>query len=439
MALDTSIPLRAGQIGEGLNPLAAYQNALQMATQNRFSQQQNALQQMQMQEHQQKLQEEQRFKSLFGDANQTQQTVGATGQRGDARQMLREYGNRVAAAGFPDKAKLFYDMAEKAGAKYKADSYTGKNESGRLTYYMVGDDGSVTAAPYAPAEEMKWEEAMGPNGRPVMMPLGKYGSAGKAGPEAVQDLPEGMMYGQGGKIIETPGYSDMRKQIAAAGAGRTTVNVNTPYEPEFAKGVAKLDVETLGKYRQQSDSARAMLSTLDRLEKLNPGVYEAGGAKAKLAAANLLKGMGMNVNAERLANSQEFDALSSKLVMDQLGSSLGAGVSNADVAFLQNTVPNIGHSREARQQLINFMRQKAQSQSGLYDDAYSYALKNKGMMGYNPNQRGAPQQQEPAAEKPTAKSFDAMPDPRQYAGKTITDTQTSTRWTSDGKTWRKAK
>ena len=86
--------------------------------------------------------------------------------------------------------------------------------------------------------------------------------------------------------------------------------------------------------------------------------------------------------------------------MDSLGGTLGAGVSNADVAFLQATVPNIGQSKEARQQLVNFMRQKAKTQANQFDDAYGYAVKNKGLMGYNPNQRMPGEEVQTPADRP---------------------------------------
>ena len=245
-----------------------------------------------------------------------------------------------------------------------------------------------------------WKQTVGPNGQPVYTPLYESGNVGPSGPTAVQDLPEGFTYGPNGQMMPIDDYWRLKREQAAAGASRTSVNVNSPYEPQFQKELAGLDAKQLDKYRTQSDAARSMMATLDRLEKLSPKVYEAGGANAKVSAANFLKGMGIDVDPTKLANSQEFNALSSKLVMDSLGGTLGAGVSNADVAFLQATVPNIGQSKEARQQLVNFMRQKAKTQASQFDDAYGYAVKNKGLMGYNPNQRMPGEEVQTPADRP---------------------------------------
>lgn len=188
--------------------------------------------------------------------------------------------------------------------------------------------------------------------------------------------------GSDGKLALRPEV--LAGKVAVAAAGRPVTNINTPYEPQFAKTMAELDGKTLDKYRTDAVASRGLLSTLGRMEKLNPKVYEAGGADAKLGAANFLAGIGVNVDAEKLANSQEFDALATKAVMDSLGGSLGVGVSNADVAFMKKTVPQLGHSMEARKQMITFMRDKANGKIQMWNDAQNYAFKNKGLKGFNP-------------------------------------------------------
>lgn len=160
-------------------------------------------------------------------------------------------------------------------------------------------------------------------------------------------------------------------------------NVNIPYENSFAKEIAQLDAKQLDKYRSSADASRSMVNSLNRLESLNPNVYQGGAANAKLTAANFLHGMGINIGDPiKVAQSQEFDALASKLVLDSLGGSLGAGVSNADVSFIQKTVPQLGHSADARAALLSFMRKKADQQVQIYESARAHAEKNNGLKGW---------------------------------------------------------
>jgi hypothetical protein len=174
---------------------------------------------------------------------------------------------------------------------------------------------------------------------------------------APEKAPEGMRLVDG-QLVPIPGYVQMKSQIAAA--GRPSVNVNQGYEKAFDKQLAELDAKRLGELTTKADSARNLLQTINRMEKMNPDVYSGGGASARMATVNLLQGMGINVgDPKKLAMSQAFDSDASKLVLDSLGGSLGAGTSNADVSFIQKTVPQLAHSKEARQQMFNWMRDKA--------------------------------------------------------------------------------
>lgn len=187
-------------------------------------------------------------------------------------------------------------------------------------------------------------------------------------------------YGTLPEILD-PRVQGAKRSIAKAGA--PNINVNAPYEPAFNKELAALDAKALDKMRGGAEAGNQVLSSAARLRQLNPAVYSNGGAEAKMAAVNMLAGLGINVgDAGKLANSQEFDALSSKLVMDSLGGTLGAGVSNADVQFLRKTVPNIGQDPKARDALINFMEKKAKGQIETYSAARQYAEKNNGLKGW---------------------------------------------------------
>jgi len=183
--------------------------------------------------------------------------------------------------------------------------------------------------------------------------------------------------------ILDPRVQAAKTRIAQAGASRMTVN--QPYEKQFDKERATLDAKQLDGYRSSADAARSMLGTVARLEGLNPEVYAGGGAGAKLASANFLQGMGVNIgDPKKVAASQEFDALATKSVLDSLGGSLGAGVSNADVSFIQKTVPQLGHSAEARASMMKFMREKAARQIKRYESASSYADEKGNLKGWKP-------------------------------------------------------
>ena len=167
-------------------------------------------------------------------------------------------------------------------------------------------------------------------------------------------------------------------------AGASSTNVNMPYDNKWAQATAENDAKRIDALRTSADSARGALRSVARLRQLNPGAASGGTAEARMTAANILNGLGFSIDP-KLAATQEFDAIASRMVIDSLGGSLGTGFSNADRDFVTRTVPQIGHSMEARTALLNFMEGKFNQQVQDYNQADAYARKNNGLAGYNPN------------------------------------------------------
>lgn len=212
--------------------------------------------------------------------------------------------------------------------------------------------------------------------------LGPRGEVVRAG---APTLPTGMY----GPDAEHARFNEnyLRGEAALRQAGATNVNVNAQqkYPNAFNDALGKADADRLTTYQKSADGAVQMLGTLDQLEKLNPKSLSGGGAEARANVANWLSGWtGVNiVDAKTLANTQEYNALTSRAILDSLGGSLGTGVSNADVAFIKNTVPKLEYSAEARQQLIGFLRNKASSSIDLYTRARDYGEAHQGLKGFD--------------------------------------------------------
>ena len=177
-----------------------------------------------------------------------------------------------------------------------------------------------------------------------------------------------------------------RREIMTTRAPGTTVNVNTEgqYDKEFQKQLAQGDAKQIDDYRKGAESGRNMIKTIDDLEARNPNALSGGGAGARLEIANWLSGWtGVDiVDPEVLKDSQVYNAQTSKMILDSLGGSLGAGVSNADVQFIKNTVPKLEYSQEARQDLINYLRQRASDNIDLYNRARAYGEEHGGLKGF---------------------------------------------------------
>ena len=194
-----------------------------------------------------------------------------------------------------------------------------------------------------------------------------------------------LVRGADGNYAVDPKLFEAERVLKATGATRVNNNINTQYEPAFNKEMAQLDAKSLDGMRAKAEAGSGMLNSIARMRNLNDKVYSNGTAEAKLATANFLAGLGVNVgDPAKLAASQEFDSLAGKLTLDSLGGSLGPGVSNSDVQFIKKTAPQLGHSAEARQQMYDFLERKAKQQVDAYSDARSYAEKNGGLRGWTP-------------------------------------------------------
>lgn len=179
-------------------------------------------------------------------------------------------------------------------------------------------------------------------------------------------------------------FFDYQKELKQAGASNVNVNTQQKYPNAFNEALGKSDAEQLAKYRDSANSSAQMVNTLDKLQELNPKVMSGGGANARAQVANWLSGWtGVDVvDPKVLSDTQTYNAVTSKAILDSLGGSLGAGVSNADVAFIKNTVPQLEYSAEARQQLIEFLRSKASNSIDLYKRAREYGETKGGLRGF---------------------------------------------------------
>lgn len=185
-----------------------------------------------------------------------------------------------------------------------------------------------------------------------------------------------------------PQYVSREDAIGKAPHDKPSVNVNLPetkYPNAFNEQLGKDDAAQLQKYRAAADSSASMLKTLTELEKLNPTAMAGGGAQARAAVSNWLSGWtGVDITDPTvLSNTQQYNAIVSKSVLDALGGSLGAGTSNADVAFIQKTVPQLEYSAEARQALIDYMGKRAKENIELYQRARAYGEQNGGLRGFD--------------------------------------------------------
>lgn len=189
---------------------------------------------------------------------------------------------------------------------------------------------------------------------------------------------------QGYELAQSQGYAksyvEYQKELKKAGA--TNVSLSNVGPKAFETELGKMDAEQLGKWREGAMAAQSTLGSVQRLENADAkGAYAGGAANLKMTVGSYINGLTGSTPKGQIG-SELYTAEANNLVLSQI-KTLGANPSNADLIFIQKTVPQLSTNADARKALTQFMREKAQSSIGLYQRANTHARKNSGLGGFD--------------------------------------------------------
>ena len=136
----------------------------------------------------------------------------------------------------------------------------------------------------------------------------------------------------------------------------------------------KQGVSDLSAITKAAKASRQQIITIIRLVKLNEKAFAGAGSESALAIAKVGDRLGINIDG--LSESEQFQAIGNTLVLDKSQQMSGA-LSNADMEFLRNTVPNLNNTKEGRSQMLEFAK-KIQQREVEYSRAAQRFRKEKG-------------------------------------------------------------
>ena len=198
-------------------------------------------------------------------------------------------------------------------------------------------------------------------------------------PETSADMQAyGLYRRQGGNLP----FLDFKKQLAEAGATKvnnsTTVNSG---EKEYDKALAKDMAEQYVGYQKAARNATNASGTLNLMENLtrDPNFYSGTGGELVTRGKQALSGIGVTAPDSAKAN-ELFGSLANKLTVDAAGGSLGAQISNSDIAFLSRINPGLATTPEGNREIIGYQRKLYQRQQEVGRMARDYAAKNSGRL-----------------------------------------------------------
>ncbi|KQO94658.1 hypothetical protein ASF32_19285 [Methylobacterium sp. Leaf91] len=170
---------------------------------------------------------------------------------------------------------------------------------------------------------------------------------------------------------------DSSGKISPINSTGTTINMGgeKAYDAEVGKSYAKqfTDFQTSGR------NAGAKLNSLALMEQqmTKPDFYSGLGAENVKRLNQFLGVVGIK-NPAAASPAEVVDALSNQVVMDQLGGSLGAGISDSDRKAIALIGPGIAKTPEGNRQLIGIYRSIAQREQEISQMARDYAKANGG-------------------------------------------------------------
>lgn len=212
-----------------------------------------------------------------------------------------------------------------------------------------------------------------------------------------------------GQIIPNTAYQQFELERSSRSAPRnstTTINnVDTTgraFWGDFGKGQADALI-------QEGQAARTGMGTIKMIDDVVPRLSQAftgPGAEYRNTAVGALRSIGIDIDEKRFGNTQYIQKQLGEVVLGKI-KQLGANPSNADLTFINQTVPRINDDPKALADLLMFMRQKE------VERVQGYNAKIE-QLRQNPASKGIPYGLDPLSipEMPKAPSGGATPLPQ---------------------------
>jgi hypothetical protein len=152
----------------------------------------------------------------------------------------------------------------------------------------------------------------------------------------------------------------------------------------FNDELAKLDAKELDDMRNAAMKANTGLQRVAQMKDLvSKGVYSGSFAEGRVGVANFFNSLGFDFDSEKLANSQQYLKHAKELTLSLLKEGVGTNqISNADLTFVNQTVPQLETNPAARKALLDFIEGKLQSSVDRFSKADEFARANGGLRGF---------------------------------------------------------
>jgi hypothetical protein len=302
---------------------------------------------------------EEKPKGLLGSLGIQKMVEGAEGEAGQ-RFFQRDTFKDTAAQMAPLLAAMGSSPALQKATAGIAAQRTEKNARNKSMEYLAGLPGGE--------EYVRIAEVAGPKAA-----MQAYLESRKA----PKDISTSAMknYNEYQRILaeEGPEAAEQFRTMSKSGG----VTLNTPgAESEWEKGMGKFGVEIFSNITKEALSAQDLLANTVVLENLmaDPKFTSGALAEQKVSYAKIIEALGGD--AADVGTLEAFRAVTSKLILDSMGGSLGAGFSEGDRKFVEGMGAQLSTSEEGNKMIIDMNRKIASRKLEIASFADKYLEEN---------------------------------------------------------------
>jgi hypothetical protein len=140
--------------------------------------------------------------------------------------------------------------------------------------------------------------------------------------------------------------------------------------------MGKFGVETFTNIQNEASSAQDLLANTVVLENLmaDPSFSSGALAEQKMSYAKIIEALGGD--AADVGSLEAFRAVTSKLILDSMGGSLGAGFSEGDRKFVEGMGAQLSTSKQGNKMIIDLNRKIASRKLEIASFADKYVREN---------------------------------------------------------------
>jgi hypothetical protein len=163
---------------------------------------------------------------------------------------------------------------------------------------------------------------------------------------------------------------------------QSTTNIVNKQEAAYQKGMGEFGVKLVEKVNEDADNAANILMRTRQLENLmaDPNFTSGALTDGLVQMRKIVETLGGD--PANVSSMENFKAITSQLVLDSMGGSLGAGFSEGDREFVVSIQPDLGKTLEANVALIDMQRKIANRKLLIADMAAQY-IKENGQLDLN--------------------------------------------------------